>query len=161
MINEEKLRLMTKTALLEQQNRQAFRINRYYKKDYVSYHMILLWICVTMAFVMVAGAVGIVYIEQYPEAAQKLDWRYVFFVLLMGYIILVVAYVIIAMFVYTVRYERAQTVVKKYTGFLKQLDKEYEWEAYQNALAEAEKKHTEEGSARKKNAVKRKGGSKG
>jgi uncharacterized membrane protein YcjF (UPF0283 family) len=160
MINEEKLRLMTKTALLEKKSRNQFNINRYYKKDFISYHIILLWICVTMAFAMVAGGAAIVYIEQYPEAAQKLDWVYVLFTLLMVYIIIVVLYVIIAMLVYSRRYERAQAVVKRYTSALKQLGKEYEREEY-NAAAEEAKKSDENQLLKKKNAVKRKEGSKG
>jgi hypothetical protein len=161
MINEEKLQLMTKTALLEKNSRSQFNINRYYKKDFISYHVILLWICVTMAFVMVAGGAAVVYIEQYPEAAQRLDWSYVLFTLLMVYIIIVVLYVIIAMLVYAGRYDRAQAVIKRYTGALKQMEKEYELEERQNAAAEAAKKAEEERLAKKKNAVKRKGGSKG
>jgi uncharacterized membrane protein YcjF (UPF0283 family) len=121
----------------------------------------MLWICVTMAFMMVAGGAAVVYIEQYPEAAQKLDWIYVLFTLLMVYIIVVVLYVIIAMLVYSRRYDRAQAVVKRYTGALKQLEKEYELEERQNIAAEAAKKAEEDRLAKKKNAVKRKGGNKG
>lgn len=161
MINEEKVRLMTKTSLLEKSSRNQFNINQYYKKDFICYHVILLWICVTIAFTMIAGGAAVVYIEQYPEAAQKLDWRYVLFTILMVYIIIVVLYVIIAMLVYSKRYDRAQTLIKKYTGALRQLEKEYEREERQNAAVQEAKKSEENQFSKKKSAVKRKEGGKG
>lgn len=159
MINEEKLRLMTKTALLEKNSREQFNINRYFKKDYISYHVILIWICITIAFMIVVGGSAAVYIEQYPEAAQKQNLGTILFTLLMVYIIIVIVYVIIAMLVFSVRYDRAQAVIKKYNNALKLLEKEYEKEERQNAVLESVKKGEDDQLVKKKNAVKRKGGS--
>lgn len=159
MINEEKLRLMTKTALLEKNSQNQFKINRYFKKDFVSYHLILIWICISIAFMIVAGGAAVVYIELYPEAAQQQKLSFVLFALLMVYIIIVVAYAIIALFVYSVRYDRAQAVIKRYNNALKQLEREYEKEERQNTVTESVKKSEEDQPAKKKNAVKRKEGS--
>ncbi len=159
MINEEKLRLMTRAALLEKNSRHAFNINRYFKKDYICFHVILIWICITVAYVMVAGGAAVVYIEQYPEEAQEMDLGMVLFTLLMVYIIIALVYVIISMFVFALRYDRAQAVVRRYNSALKLLEREYEKEEQQNALTEAVRKEQEGLLLKKKNAVRRKGGS--
>lgn len=157
MINEEKLRLMTKTAVLEKNSQKQFNINRYFKKDYISYHVILIWICITAAFMLVAGGAAVFYIEQYPEAAQKQNLGMVLFTLLMVYVIIVIIYAIIAMLVYAVRYDRAQAVIRKYNNALRLLEKEYEKEERQNAVWETARKG-EDRPVKKKNAVKRRGG---
>lgn len=159
MINEEKLRLMTRTALLEKNSRNQFNINRYFKKDYISYHVILIWLCITAAFMIVAGGAAAVYIEQYPEAAQQQDLSIILFTLLMFYVIIVVIYVIIAMFVYAIRYDHAQAVIRKYNNALRLLEREYEKEEGRDAVPEAVEKEGKDKPLKKKNAVKRKGGS--
>ncbi len=128
MINEEKLRLMVKSAVLEKNSREAFNINDFYKRDYICLHVILIWICISVAYVLLAGCAVIVYIEQYPEKAQELSLSAVIFTLLMAYLIISLIYIIVAMFIYAARYNRAQTVIRRYNSVLKLLEREYEKE---------------------------------
>lgn len=158
MINEEKLRLMTKAALLEKNSAKQFAVNRYFKKDYISSHVLLIWLCVTLAYLMVAGGAAVLYIEEYPEKAQQMDLGTVVFTVLMIYVMIVLVYAIIAMLIYARRYDRAQAVLRKYSAAMKLLEKEYENEERQNAAAEAARKGGADKAVKKKNAVKRKGG---
>ncbi len=143
MINEDKLRLLTKTAVLEKNSHEQFNINRYYKKDYVAYHVLLIWICITVAYIAVVCGVAAYLIEEFPEMVQEMNFGIVLFTLLMVYIIVVIVYSIISMFVYNMRYDKAMTVVKKYNGSLKLIEKEYEKEE-SSRKAEREKKASED-----------------
>ncbi|MCR5742147.1 MAG: hypothetical protein K6F92_00260 [Lachnospiraceae bacterium] len=125
MINEEKVTLMTKAAIAEQHGVTDFRTGKYYKRDYVNYHVLLVGICVTIAMVLILGLVAVIFIENYPEKAQHFDWISAGFAALLGYLIVLVFYVIITMIVYTVRYNRASSKIKEYSQTLKRLDNLY------------------------------------
>ena len=157
MINEDKLRILTKTAIIEKNSREQFNINRYFKKDYVVYHMLLIWICISIAYFASAFGVIAYLIEETPETVQNMNFGIAAFTLLMIYIIVVIVYAIISMLVYSMRYDRAVTTVKKYNGLLKQIEKEYEKEEDRKNAADHVKRISEDTLVSKKNAVKRKG----
>ena len=53
MLNEEKIRLMTKLAIYEQgEGKESIKSNKYYKKDYVGLKMINTAITITLAFML-------------------------------------------------------------------------------------------------------------
>ena len=53
MIKEEKIRMMTQVAMIQKrEERRAIEICGYRKKDYVSIQMIKIWICYTMAYLL-------------------------------------------------------------------------------------------------------------
>ena len=55
MLNEKRIRLMTKAAEFEQkEGREAFRINDYFREDYVTFHMVKAWIRGTAAWLILA-----------------------------------------------------------------------------------------------------------
>ena len=55
MLNEKRIRLMTKAAEFEQkEGREAFRINDYFRGDYVTFHMVKAWIRGTAAWLILA-----------------------------------------------------------------------------------------------------------
>ena len=56
MLNEEKIRLMTKAASFEAgEGKKALEMNRFYKGDYLTIHLIGAWISYTVAFCLCVG----------------------------------------------------------------------------------------------------------
>lgn len=157
MVSEEKLRLLTKTAVIEKNSREQFNINNYFRRDYIVYHMLLIWICVTIAFLAVVFGVVAYYIEQAPEVVQEMNYAVAGLTVLMIYIIVAVFYAIISAIVYSMRYDKAVGVVKKYNNSLKLIEKEYEKEDERKKAVSSAGKVSEDTLVKKRNAVKRKG----
>ena len=56
MINREKIRLMTDLAIYEKKNeRDVFKINNYYRSDYIMWHMLLSLVRYTFVFMILFG----------------------------------------------------------------------------------------------------------
>ncbi len=157
MINEDKLRLLTKTAVIEKNSQEQFNINRYFKKDYVVYHILLIWVCISIAYFAAVFGVAAYLIEEIPETVQDMNFGIVAFTLLMIYIIVVIVYAIISMLVYNKRYDNAMTDIKKYNSLLKLIEKEYEKEESLKKAADTQKEVSSDTLVKKKSAVRRKG----
>lgn len=80
MLNESKVKLMTRMAMYEsKQGEEDFKISSYYKKDYRSFHTIATIIWVTVGY---AVAVGIGVIAFLDELMKNLNMQ--FLVMLCG-----------------------------------------------------------------------------
>ena len=74
MIKEEKIRMMTQVAMIQKrEERRAIEICGYRKKDYVSIQMIKIWICYTMAYLLLT-LIGV--ICQYRQHLMALEDYY-------------------------------------------------------------------------------------
>ena len=139
MIHEEKVRYMTQAACFEEkQRRKALAIMRYYRKDYISSHMILIWLSVTAAFLI---GVFMWLFYQVGSTSSMVLTNFTSLVLigiiLIGiYLILKIIYVFAAYWYYSEKYDRAKQLMKKYQMTLKQLNRLYESEesASENGL---------------------------
>ena len=68
MLNEERVKLMVQLASYEQkEGKEDFKVSSYYKKDYVSFHRLATMIWTTIGYAMVAGLIGIAYMDQVLE----------------------------------------------------------------------------------------------
>ena len=108
MLNESKVKLMTRMAMYEsKQGEEDFKISSYYKKDYRSFHTIatIIWVTVGYAVaVMLAAAV------------------------IIGYLVLVIFYGIVASHFYGTKHEKARKRVKQFNHDLTRLNRMYERE---------------------------------
>ena len=87
MLNESKVKLMTRMAMYEsKQGEEDFKISSYYKKDYRSFHTIATIIWVTVGY---AVAVGIGVIAFLDELMKNLN---------MQFLVMLAAAVIIGLF---------------------------------------------------------------
>lgn len=137
MLNEDRIKLMAKMASYEaKEGKITFKIGKYFPGDYISYHMVKSAISITFAYGLMVCLWIFTKIEDLLNTTQldslfKLGEK-----LLILYIILLIAYLIIAFNVYYFRYRKAMSNIKKYKGQLKQLDILYENE--QNILGSKE-----------------------
>ena len=91
MLNESKVKLMTRMAMYEsKQGEEDFKISSYYKKDYRSFHTIATIIWVTVGY---AVAVGIGVIAFLDELMKNLNMQFLVMLaaaVIIGYLVLVI-----------------------------------------------------------------------
>mgnify|MGYP000007939125 CR=1 FL=1 len=123
MLNESKVKLMTRMAMYEsKQGEEDFKISSYYKKDYRSFHTIATIIWVTVGY---AVAVGIGVIAFLDELMKNLNMQ---FAVIIGYLVLVIFYGIVASHFYGTKHEKARKRVKQFNHDLTRLNRMYERE---------------------------------
>ena len=127
MLNESKVKLMTRMAMYEsKQGEEDFKISSYYKKDYRSFHTIATIIWVTVGY---AVAVGIGVIAFLDELMGNLNMQFLVMLaatVIIGY--LVIFYGIVASHFYGTKHEKARKRVKQFNHDLTRLNRMYERE---------------------------------
>ena len=64
MLNEDKVKLMTRMAIYEKRKgKKVMKLTKYFQSDYVSFYMIKTAAAVTMAYLIVAACYVLYYIE--------------------------------------------------------------------------------------------------
>ena len=126
MLNEEKVRDMTKLAIFEKnEGRKIFPINCYFKGDYVGGHMFRSFFGYTFCFLLVFSLrilyrldeiLGGISVEEILAWAKRAGAVY-----LLG----LAVYLIITFWVCSVRYDRAARSQNRYASRLKHLVKKY------------------------------------
>ena len=110
MINENKVKLMTRLAMHEQkEGKDALRQHKYYKSDYISIRMIDTVITITLAYIL--------------AVIKPLAIR-----LISIYLIILIIYIFISYVVYSLRYIKIMEMNRKYADLLKELYIEYKKE---------------------------------
>ncbi|OYO59446.1 hypothetical protein CG709_18640 [Lachnotalea glycerini] len=127
MLNEDRIKLMTKMAAYEmKQGKKEIPISKYYRIDYITYHMLKTAVSITIAFCLFVGMRGVYKADYFMENIHKIN------LILLGksffkyYAIFMLVYMILAYFVYMIKYSHARHGVKRYYGQLKRLSKLYE-----------------------------------
>lgn len=129
MLDEEKVRLMTKLAFYEQtQGKEDLKVDEYYRKDYTGFHTICSVIWITIGYICVVGIVGL----------ACLDWIFAHFsknlMIMMGgsavvaYVVLMIIYAFISRYIFDHKYKGARQRVKVFKHDLIKLLKMYEKE---------------------------------
>lgn len=122
MLNEDKIKLMTKLAIYEQgEGKKALACNKYSKGDYVSINMIKTAIVITIAYVLVVTLCVLHNVEYFLDQLISVKLMNLGIRLLVIYIIVFVVYLLIAYMVYSVKYIHMQEQNKGYSDDLKQL----------------------------------------
>ena len=126
MINEERVILMTKLASYEEnEGKQAAKISRYFRGDYVSVHLLKSWICITMVYILLVGLSVLYDLESFMENLYKMDYMAFAKEMVMWYIIILVVYLLTIYISYTYRYMKARKSLKRYSQNLKKLGSMY------------------------------------
>lgn len=129
MLNEERIKLMTKLASYEaDEGKRSVRIGNYFRSDYISLGVIKSVICATIAFIVVFALYILYDFEEFMANIYKTDLVQFGKKILIIYFVFVVAYSIISYLVYTYRYTKARKSLKRYYNNLKKLAFLYEKE---------------------------------
>ena len=129
MLNNRKVRLMTKLAIYEKEDgKEDIRLGKYYRLDYVRYQMLKTLVAVTFGYLILV-LLTILYNAEYLIAeAVKLDYAAIGRTMLGIYLMLVLVFVGLAGIGYTVKYNRSRKKLAKYYQMLKRLRTMYKEE---------------------------------
>ena len=129
MLDEKKVKLMTHLAFYEQtQGKEDFKISAYYRKDYVSLHTICTFLWVTVGDILAVSLVILAGLDTLMEKMSNGALVMMIGIILLGYVALVIIYLIISSFIYNEKHKKARQRVKKYNHNLTRLLKMYEKE---------------------------------
>lgn len=129
MLNEERIKLMTRMASYEQnEGKKMIPIGNFFRSDYISFQVVKTAISATIAFGLIF-AVYIYYdLESFLQDIYKIDVAAFLKTLMISYVTVVAIYMLIAYIIYSLRYNRAKKSLKNYYAALKKLSILYEEE---------------------------------
>ena len=129
MVNETKVKWMTKAAMVKKkEERGMFITSRFYGDDYVSFQVIKAVLGVSFGFVLV---VALWFMENSEALLTACSVEELFLILKsmwILYLMLVLATILISVLVYTSRFWRARDHAREYTSSLKKIQKIYKKE---------------------------------
>ena len=129
MLNEKRIRLMMKAAEFEQrEGRRAFKVNEYYRVDYVSLHMVKAAISGSIGYAILLVLWAFYKMESLLAELHSMDMYAFGMGLLKWYLIFLIIYEIIIFFVYNTRYTRTRALMGGYYSQLGEISKLYEEE---------------------------------
>lgn len=129
MVNEDKVKLMTKLAIYEStKGKKQLNISKYYKRDYVRYNMFKTVVTATLAFFMILGGYILINAEELLLKLNEMDLLHEAIKLGIIYAVFVIGYMVIARLVYARKYEKVKPDVIIYNHNLKKLKEMYDKE---------------------------------
>ena len=129
MLDERKVKLMTKLALYEETyGKEDFKISAYYRKDYARLHVIYAFLSVSVGYVCLVALLLLAGVEDIMSNMSNGLILFLFLIILAGYVGVVIVYCGIASHIYNEKHKKARKRVKKYNHNLIQLLKMYEKE---------------------------------
>ena len=129
MLNEERIRLMTKMASYEQnEGKKSEAIGSYFRGDYIGLQVIKSIISATLAFLILVASYILYNFEAFMADIYKMDLIQFGKSVIVDYLIFTAVYALISYGVYAYRYAKAKKSLKKYYGHLKKLSYLYEKE---------------------------------
>lgn len=126
MLNEEKVKLMTRLAMYEQkEGRRALPLSRYYRSDYIGLALIKNLFLISVGYVLLIGCLAVYFLEYLMANIHRMDLLSLFRSVGIGYIATLAVYTVITYMVHTYRYFRAKKSVRDYYRDLTALEKIY------------------------------------
>lgn len=122
MLNEERIKLMTRMASYEEgEGKKNVSVAKHFRSDYVGVQVLKAVICATIAYMIVFGVYIYYDFENFMLNIYKMDlWAFAADAL-KKYVIFVVAYCVIVYIAFSVKYSHAKHNLKKYFNNLKLL----------------------------------------
>ena len=129
MVDEKRVKLMTKLALYEEtQGKDDFKVSEYYRKDYVGMHMICTFLWVTIGYVCLAGLLALAGMDAIISKMSVGFLITLMIVAVAGYFVLLILFLSLTSRIYNKKHQHARNRVKMYNHDLIKLLKMYEKE---------------------------------
>lgn len=129
MLDEKRVKLMTKLALYEEtQGKDDFKVSEYYRKDYVGMHMISTFLWVTIGYVCLAGLLALAGMDAIISKMSVGFLITLMIVAVAGYFVLLILFLSLTSRIYNKKHQHARNRVKMYNHDLIKLLKMYEKE---------------------------------
>lgn len=129
MLDERRVKLMTKMALYEQkEGKEDFKVSAYYRKDYASVHTIYSIIWMTLGYILLVLLIGLAALDTLMEGMSLAGFVLLAGGVIIGYFLVVFVGGIASHQFYNNKHQNARARVKKYNHYLIRLLKMYEKE---------------------------------
>lgn len=129
MLNNEKIRTMTKLAIYEEgKGKEDIKMAKYYKTDYVRLQVLKTAVSVTVGYLLVLLLVGMYKADYIISKIVTLNFIKLGQQILGFYIIIMAIYITCTILWYNVKYRKSRKNLSKYNKLLKKLVKFYEQE---------------------------------
>ncbi len=126
MVNESKVKMMTKMAVYEKrEGKEDIAVCRFFKSDYVGLGIIKTAVAVTVSSLLIGFIYVICNIDSYLKNVANLNYKELVWSFGGYYLAALIVFAIISFFFYSYRYDEAARNIKAYTKRLKILDKYY------------------------------------
>lgn len=137
MVDENKVRLMTKLAIYEKnESNRSLVMSKYYKNDYVRYNVLKTLVASTIVYWCVVGSYVFMEFDTILAKINEIDYFEIMYSLLGGYVAFCLLYFVFATFLYNYRYNKAKKGLIEYNVNLKDLIKADDGEAYAGKVVE-------------------------
>lgn len=129
MLNNQKIRVMTKLALYEKnEGKDDIRLSKFYKNDYVRLEVLKTVVNVTIGYALILLMIGIYKAEYLISNAVTMNFLRIGQYILGFYIIIMSIYVISSIIGYSIKYDKSRKTLSKYFKSLKRLSVIYKEE---------------------------------
>lgn len=126
MLNNNKIRLMTKLAVYEKkEGKEDIQLSKYYKTDYVRYQMIKSMISATFGYLLILALVFLYQMEYLIKNAVDLNYKLIGTYVLGFYIMIVTVYGLGSAIGYSMKYDASRKKLVRYFKLLKRLNRVY------------------------------------
>ncbi|MBP3469670.1 MAG: hypothetical protein J6K26_09165 [Lachnospiraceae bacterium] len=133
MLNESRIKLMTKMAVYEEhEGKKSMSIGTYFRGDYIGKEVIKSIIYATIAYVIVIAVYVCYDFEILAQEIYNMDLIQFGTKMLKDYLKLVVGYAIITYVFYAMRYQKARRSLRSYYNNLRRLNSMYRKEEAKN-----------------------------
>lgn len=129
MVNNRKVRLMTKLAIYEKkEGKEDIKLSKYFRRDYVRLHLIYNIVAVTAGYLLVLALIGAYQMEYLIREAVRLDYIGIGKTILGIYIMVMTVYFMASLVGYSLYYDRSRKKLAKYFRMLRRLRSMYQEE---------------------------------
>ncbi len=129
MLNQEKVRIMTKLAIYEEgKGKEELKINKYFRFDYIRLQVVKGFVSCTLGFLLILGLTALYQMEYLILNITKLNFTEIGKYILLIYIMVGIFYIIIAGANATIKYNRTKKGLTEYNSFLSKLKNFYNTE---------------------------------
>ena len=127
MLDREKVELMTKLALYEQnEGKEDFKINEYYRKDYIGYFTLWSILWVTVGYVVTVGLAAVTGLDYFLDGMSKSMLMKMVIAAGIVYLIVVIFYIVISRRIYNRKHRQARQRMRTFNYNLIKLLKMYD-----------------------------------
>lgn len=124
MLNDRKIRLMTKLARYEKkEGRRDIKLSTYYKTDYIRFNILKTVVSVTVGYLVILLMIALYKLEYLIANAVVLEYKKIGTTILGVYIMLLTIYIVGTIIGYSLQYDLSRKKLGKYFRMLKKLRK--------------------------------------
>lgn len=138
MVNEEKVKLMTKIQIFHDNETEAIKANKFYGSDYVWLYMIRSLIAYVILYCM---GIGMILLYRYEEILTTFDLNlFINYAKWLGgsFLILAIPAMVLSYIIYWFRYRKNRKKIREYEHNLKRLNAIYRVESNNETTRKAE-----------------------